>query len=235
MDIPVLTAFWLGILTSISPCPLATNIAAVSYISKDVSSKKIVILSALLYATGRMLVYFLIGLGLITALFSIMDVSLFLQDTMDIILGPIAILAGVFLLIANKMSFSGTGGLLTRVQERVAKKGVWGSLLLGGLFALAFCPITAAIFFGSLIPLSLVNTGGVMYPMFYGIGTGLPVIAFALLIAFGVGWIGNAFKKISQLETILRIATGIVFILVGLYFVFLFFEIDLIYGWFAAC
>jgi cytochrome c-type biogenesis protein len=231
MDIPVLTALWLGILTSISPCPLATNIAAVSYISKDVSSKKIVILSALLYSIGRMLVYFLIGLGLITALFSIMDVSLFLQDTMDIILGPILILAGVFLLIANKMSFSGSGGFISRLQERVANKGVWGSLLLGGLFALAFCPITAAIFFGSLIPLSIANTGGVMYPMFYGIGTGLPVIGFAILAAFGVGWIGNVFKKISKIEKILRVVTGIVFILVGTYFVFLFFEIDLIFGW----
>jgi len=227
-ELPILTAFWLGILTSISPCPLATNICAVAYITKNMSSKKVTVLSALLYSLGRVFTYFVIGFILITALVSIMDIAYFLQNTINIVIGPILFLTGIFLLFAKRANFSVGSKYLSKLQERMAKKGIFGAFLLGSLFALAFCPITAALFFGSLIPLSLKYSAGITYPLVYGIGTGLPVIAFAILIALGVNWVSSLFNKISQVEKVIRIITAIIFLIIGVYFTLLFFGVNVL-------
>ncbi|MBU0635241.1 MAG: sulfite exporter TauE/SafE family protein [Candidatus Omnitrophica bacterium] len=212
------TALWLGVLTSISPCPLATNIAAVSFLSKKINHPKAVFLAGLAYTAGRMSAYAVLGASIIASLVSVPFIANFLQKYMHRILGPVLIVAGLFLLNILRFNFSGLSISKER-QELLAQSGLKGAFVLGVLFALAFCPISAALFFGSLIPLSLNNAYGVILPFIYGIGTGLPVLAFSLGIAFGISTLSHWFDKTAALEKYTRKITGIIFILVGAYFI----------------
>ncbi|UCE99294.1 MAG: sulfite exporter TauE/SafE family protein [Planctomycetota bacterium] len=212
-----LSALWVGILTSISPCPLATNIAAISFISRRISRTRVVFLMGLLYTLGRMLTYVILAILLVTSILSIPQVSHILQKYMNKLLGPILIFVGMILLELIHINVS-SSGLTEKMQKRVEAGGIWGAGLLGFLFALSFCPISAALFFGSLIPLSVKCSSSLMLPALYGIGTGLPVFLFALLIAFGAQSVGKTFNKLTQLEWWTRRITGIIFILIGIYF-----------------
>ena len=195
--LPLLSAFWLGILTSISPCPLATNIAAISYISRNVTDRRYVFMSGLFYTIGRTLAYLVLGIILVASLLSISELSSVLQKYMNRLLGPILIIAGLFLVEFIKFTPSGSG-LSDKMQKRVERWGIWGALLLGILFALSFCPVSAALFFGSLIPLALKHNSGFVFPSIYGIGTGLPVFVFAILIALGSKSIGVTFQSYTK-------------------------------------
>ena len=210
-------ALWLGILTSASPCPLATNIAAISYIGRRVDSPIQVFLTGLLYSLGRMITYLALSILLVAGTLSIPVLSQFLQKHMNQILGPILVLAGMMLLELIEVKLPG-GGLGDRLQRRAEHWGIWGAGLLGIVFALTFCPASAALFFGSLIPLSLKWNSTFFMPSLYGIGTALPVLVFALLIALGAKSISTVFNKITKFEIWGRRITGWVFILVGVYF-----------------
>lgn len=210
-------ALWLGILTSISPCPLATNIAAISYIGARVAGPSRVFAAGALYTLGRALTYLSLGIILVAGLLNVPALSQFLQTYMNKILGPVLILAGMFLLELIRINLPGIG-VGQGTQKRVERYGVWGAGLLGILFAMTFCPVSAALFFGSLIPLAVKYESGVLLPLLYGIGTGLPVLLFAVLIAFGVQKVGAAFDRIKQFELWARYATGCVFICIGVYY-----------------
>jgi len=214
--IEVASAMWLGILTSISPCPLATNIAAVSFIGKRMDSPRYGFLSGLLYTIGRMLAYLVIGILITRSIFSIPGLSGFLQNYMNKLLGPLLIITGMILLEMIQITLSGRG-VSEDTQKRIERTGIWGAGLLGILFALSFCPISAALFFGSLIPLAVKYNSSIIMPSVFGIGTGIPVILFAFLIAFGVHSVGKAFDKMAKIEMYSRKVTGIVFILVGIF------------------
>jgi cytochrome c biogenesis protein CcdA len=212
------SAFWLGILTSISPCPLATNIAAVSFIGKQFTSAPRVALSGLFYVLGRMLAYLGLGSALVAGLLSAPQLSVFLQRYMNRILGPILILVGMVLLELLRFSLPG-GAVGQRMQERAGKGGMWGAGFLGIIFALSLCPVSAALFFGSLIPLSVKHGSAVVYPLLFGVGTGLPVIVFAMMIALGAKSIGTLFRQLTRVELWARRITGAIFVAVGIYFV----------------
>jgi cytochrome c biogenesis protein CcdA len=211
-------ALWLGVLTSISPCPLATNIAAVSFIGKRVGRIRHVLLSAVLYTAGRMAAYVVLGIVVITGLLSIPDVAIFLQRYMNVILGPVLVLTGLFILEVVRFPFAGRG-MFPGMHDRVGSWGFGGAAVLGILFALAFCPVSAALFFGSLIPLSVRYDSRLLLPSLFGVGTGLPVLLFAVLLAFGAHMVGAAFRMLTSFEIWARRATGVVFILVGMYLV----------------
>ena len=215
---PLLSALWLGILTSISPCPLASNIAAVSFILKRVDHTSYVFASGILYTLGRVIGYTGLGVLITSSLLSIPQTSYFLQNYMNKILGPLLIIVGFFLLEVFRFSFLGLS-TSDKLAGRFKNLGIMGSFPLGVLFALSFCPVSAALFFGSLIPLSLKNSSSIVLPSIYGIGTGLPVLAFALLIAIGVKNIGSVFKKVTLFEYWTRRVIGIIFILVGVYYI----------------
>jgi cytochrome c biogenesis protein CcdA len=212
----ILTAFWLGILTSISPCPLATNVAAISYMARSVARTRTVILSGVAYSAGRMVTYVLVALVILESVFSIPSVSYFLQKYMNKALGPLLILVGMVLV--GLISFRGAGsGATERIARQAGTRGVWGAGVLGVVFALSFCPVSAALFFGSLIPLSLKHSSPVALPAAYGAGTGLPVLVFAFVIALGTRQVAAVFNKLTQVERWLRLVTGGVFIAVGIY------------------
>lgn len=211
------SALWLGVLTSISPCPLATNIAAISYIGRKVGSSRQLFLTGLLYTLGRSLAYLVLAFILVASVLSVPQISLFLQKSMHLILGPILVLVGMFLLGLIELNLGG-GGMSAGLQKRVDALGIWGSLLLGIVFALTFCPTSAALFFGSLIPLSLKVNSTAAMPIIYGIGTALPVMVFAVLLATSAQSVGKAYNILAKLEWWARMLTGLVFILVGIYF-----------------
>lgn len=213
----LLSALWLGILTSISPCPLATNIAAISFIAKNINQSSRVLLAGIIYSLGRVLSYILVGYIIIAGVLSVPAVANFLQKYMGIALGPILIIVGVLLLGIIKLNFS-NNLVDANIQQKAGNWGVWGTGLLGILFALSFCPTSAALFFGSLIPLSIQNNSHILLPFIYGVGTGLPVLLFAFIIAFSVGSVGKFYNKITVFEKWMRLVTGIIFIIVGIYY-----------------
>jgi cytochrome c biogenesis protein CcdA len=212
----ILSALWLGILTSISPCPLATNIAAISFVTRNLGSSQRILWSGLLYSVGRMIVYVVIAVLATASLLSLPEVSFFLETNMHKIIGPLLIIVGIVLLDVLPFSFS-TSLVSSSIQEKAGKWGIWGSGALGIVFALTFCPLSAALFFGSLIPLAVDGKSAVLMPSVYGIGTALPVIAFALVMAFSVKSIGKVFDKLTQMEKWARKLTAVVFIGAGIY------------------
>lgn len=215
------SAFWLGILTSISPCPLATNIAAVSFLSKKIAHPGKVFLSGLAYSLGRMMAYAILGFLIISSLMSVPVIANFLQKYMNRALGPILILTGLFLMDILKIKIPGLS-ISEKHQTRLSDSGIFGSFLLGFIFALSFCPVSAGLFFGSLIPLALNNSFGASLPFIYGIGTGLPVLVFASAIALGITSLSRWFHWLAKSEIYIRKATGIIFIIVGIYYVFIY-------------
>jgi cytochrome c-type biogenesis protein len=214
----LLTALWLGILTSISPCPLATNIAAVSFLSKSIVHPRRVLFSGLAYTFGRMFAYAVVGTLIIKSLFTIPAVAIFLQHYMNQALGPILIVVGIFLLDIFKFTMPSLS-ISHHHQQKMATSGLPGAFALGIIFALAFCPLSAALFFGSLLSLAASSPIGLVLPLIYGVGTALPVIVFAIAIAAGVTTLSHWFHRLTAFERYVRIITGVVFILVGIYYV----------------
>jgi cytochrome c-type biogenesis protein len=210
-------AFWLGILTSISPCPMATNIAAVSYVGRRMGNSRYVFIAGLLYTLGRTIAYLVLGIVLVACMLSKEQTALYLQKYMHLVLGPILIVVGMFLLRLIQFSMGG-GGMSEALQKRVDAIGIWGALLLGAVFALSFCPVSAALFFGSLIPLAVKVQSSVVLPVVYGIGTALPVMLFAALLALSAQSVGKAYNILGKVEWWGRIITGWIFILLGVYF-----------------
>ena len=210
------SALWLGILTSISPCPLATNIAAVSYVGRRVGSGRAVLLSGGLYTVGRSLTYLVLGAAAVWSLMSMVTVSSFLQGTFHRLLGPLLIAVGLLLLGVFEFALP---NLIANenLQKKVDHAGVWGAGLLGIVFALSFCPVSAGLFFGSLVPLAVDRSSPLLLPFVYGLGTALPVAVFAVLLAAGAGWVGAAIDRVQVFERWARRVTAVVFIGVGIY------------------
>jgi cytochrome c biogenesis protein CcdA len=217
MRIAIFTAFWLGTLTAISPCPLATNIAAISYIGKYVHSKYKVLVSGISYSLGRTFAYVVLGVLISSGLFASETLARFLQKYMNEVIGPLLIILGMVLL-----GWLGSTASFNFVGEKIQKKAEKGSLLwdfaLGVFFALSFCPASAGLFFVGLIPLALKSGSNVIVPAVYGIGTALPVIFFAFLIAFSAKKVGSAFNNLSHVEKWVQIVAGVLFILAGIYY-----------------
>ena len=215
--VPLASAFWLGILTSISPCPLTTNIAAISYVGRRVGKPASVLQAGLLYTAGRTLAYLLVGVLLVSSLLSAPSLSQMLQKHMNMALGPVLIVVGLILLELIPLPVS-SGGLSAALQNKADSLGIGGAGLLGMVFALSFCPTSAALFFGSLLPLAVQQQSGLLIPGIYGLATGLPVLLFALLLAFGVNKVAPAFNRITAFERWARRLTGLLFLMVGGYY-----------------
>ena len=212
------SALWFGILTSISPCPLATNIAAISFLERHVNHPKDVIFSGIAYTLGRVFSYTVIGILVIASIAGVPIIANFLQTYMYKILGPVLVVVGLVLLDVLRLNMTGFS-LSHDKQTKLAKSGLKGAFMLGVIFALSFCPISAGLFFGSLIPLALNNNFGIIFPILYGVGTGVPVIVFAIAITFGVFAVSHWFKRMTKIEKYTRKLTGVIFVIVGGYFI----------------
>jgi len=224
-NIPILSAFVLGLMTAISPCPLATNISATAFISKNIASKKKVFLSGILYSLGRGFSYTIIGLILYFGA-SKFHVARFFNQNGEKFLGPLLIIIGLIMLNVIKLNFLGSFNFQDKLTEKFKDKGLLGSFLIGIIFALAFCPYSGALFFGMLIPMTIASADGLYLPIIFAFGTGLHVILFTYLLAFTAGKVGAFYTKITKIEKVMRWLAGIVFILTGLYYINIYFKFN---------
>lgn len=213
----VLLAGWLGVLTSISPCPLASNIAALSFVTKELGQTRRALAAGALYAAGRTVTYAILALFIVKSLVTIPHLSLFLQTTVSKLLGPLFVLIGMVLLGLLSLPYWGTAGISQQTASTLKAKGLAGAFALGAVLALAFCPVSAALFFGSLIPLCLTNVSSITIPAVYGVGTALPVLVFAVVVALSTHSVAKAFKAVSAIEVWGHRITGGLFILLGIY------------------
>lgn len=235
-------ALYFGVLTSISPCPLATNIAAVSYVGRKVGNPLSVIAAGLLYTLGRCLLYLALAVLIVGTAGSIPAISRWLQQSMHLVLGPIFLVLGIFLVGLVTTSIGGAS-LSEGMQKRIDALGIWGSLPLGVLFAVSFCPTSAAWFFGLLaimmgtearaVTASLGQVGLVLpetppaghlvvMPLVYGLGTALPVLLVTFILAFSAQYVGRTYNILSKIEWVARQVTGWIFVCLGVVFIFKF-------------
>ena len=218
-SVPVVTAMILGILTAVSPCPLATNLTAVAYLGREIDNRRKVFYLGLLYTLGRTIAYSALGAVLIFIIRKGED-AFDIQDAISAIgewiLGPALVLIGLFMLFGHllhlpKFGFSGqASGSWTQ--------GALGALILGVLFAMAFCPTSGMLYFGMLIPMSAVESGGYALPVVYAIATSLPVLVAAWIIAYSMQSLGKVMGKIAIFQRWFNRFVAILFILVGLYY-----------------
>ncbi len=221
---PAFTAFLLGLLTAISPCPLATNIAAIGFIGKDIENRRRIFLNGVLYTAGRVLAYTLLGIILIAILkegASVFGIQKVVGKWGELLLSPLLLIIGLFMLFGNrlklpKFGFDGKG-------EGLAKKGSRGALLLGVLFAMAFCPSSGVLYFGMLIPMSVTATAGWLLPILFAVATALPVLVVAWILAFSVEKIGEFYGKMQTIQKWLNIIVGAVFVIIGTYYCIMYF------------
>lgn len=214
------TAILLGLMTAISPCPLATNISAIGFISRDIENRRRVFLNGLVYTLGRAISY--TGLAVIIYFgASKMNISMLFQGWGEKLLGPILILIGLFMLDVIKIKLPGFSRFTEKIGEN-GKGSYWSTLLLGMVFALAFCPYSGVLYFVMLIPMTVASAGGLYLPVLFAIATGLPVILFAWLLAFAVGNVGKLYKQIKTFELWFRRVVSVIFIGVGIYYVVIF-------------
>jgi sulfite exporter TauE/SafE len=214
---PVLTAFVLGLMTAISPCPLATNITAIGFISKDIENRNRVFYNGLVYTLGRAVSYTVLAVVLFYGADQF-KISGFFQQYGEKIIGPLLIVIGLFMLDVLKIKFPGMSSL----TQRMNKKGIsnyWDVLLLGMIFALAFCPYSGVLYFGMLIPMTISSGNAVLQPLVFAIATGIPVILFAWLIAYTLSSVGSFYNKIKTFEIWFRRVIAVLFIGVGIYYI----------------
>jgi len=215
---PLIAAFFIGLMTALSPCPLATNITAIAYISKKIGDGKKTLWAGIAYTLGRMLTYVLLASLIVYIGVNVQAISLFLQKYGERILGPLLIFIGLIMLNIIKLPSLKSGDRITKLKEKLSEKGYLGAFLLGVIFALAFCPFSAVLFFGMLIPLALKFSDGILVPSIFALATGLPVIIFAFILTFSVSKLGKVMNKVQTFEKYIRYAIAITFLIVGVYY-----------------
>ncbi len=223
-NIPIVTAFILGLLTAISPCPLATNITAIGYISRNIESKKRIFWNGILYTVGRCIAYSILGAILIYILHK-GENMFFIQKSVskwgEMLISPAMILIGAFMLFGDRLNLPRFG--FSGNMETNKLNGIWRSLLLGMLFAMAFCPTSGLLYFGMLIPMSAQATGGYFLPIVFAFATGIPVILVAWIIAYSMAGVGKFYNQMKIFQKWFNIIVAILFILVGLYYGYTFY------------
>lgn len=219
---PILSAFILGIMTAISPCPLATNITAIGFISKDIENRRRIFFNGLWYTLGRAVSYTALGVVIYFGA-SKFHVAKFFQLNGEKFLGPLLIIVGILMFDFIKIKFPSFGKLSERFQNKERRNNWWSALLLGVVFALAFCPYSGVLYFGMLIPITISSTSGLFLPFVFAVATGLPVIIVAYLLAFSISGIGNFYNNVKIFERWFRRIIAVVFIIVGIYYVYIFY------------
>ncbi|MCX6749894.1 MAG: aromatic aminobenezylarsenical efflux permease ArsG family transporter [Candidatus Pacearchaeota archaeon] len=216
---PLIASFFIGLMTAISPCPLATNITAIAYISKKIDNGKHTLITGFVYTLGRMFTYVLLASLIVYIGINVQSISLGLQKYGERLIGILLVFIGLVMLNVIKLNFLKGKGRLDKIKEKLSEKGYFGSFLLGVIFALAFCPFSAVLFFGMLIPLALQYSDGILIPSVFAFATGLPVILLSFVLVFSVSKLSNIMKKVELVEKYTRFIVGLIFVIVGAYYI----------------
>jgi len=218
-NIAIVAAFFIGLMTAISPCPLATNITAIAYISRKIEHSKHTLMVGFLYTLGRMFTYTALASLIVYIGINTQQIALFIQSYGENLLGPLLIIIGIVMLDIIKLNFLKGNDMLASLKKKLAEKGYLGSFLLGVIFALAFCPFSGVLFFGMLIPLALKAGDGLIIPSVFAFATGLPVIIFSFILVYSVSKLSNILNKVQVFEKWVQKIAGVLFIIVGLYYI----------------
>lgn len=216
-EFPILTAFIFGLLVALSPCTIAANITAITYITEG-SKRKSIISRGLVYVLGRTIAYILLGV----LLYFFVDGIAFgqwLQLNFGKILGPLFIVLGLLLLDVIHLHFL-ADKCVNRFNMSSIKKKSWSPLLAGVLMAYAFCPYSGALYFGAMVPLMFTTSLSVYIPMAFALGSALPLIPIILVISGGLEKLSELKEKHSNVEKWIRRAIALLFIIAGCMFVY---------------
>ncbi len=217
-DIPLVAAFFIGLMTAISPCPLTTNITAIAYISKRIDHGSHTLAVGLVYTLGRIVAYVLVASSILWIGLSSQNLAILLQQYGEMLLGPFLLLLGIFMLTADRLQFSKGCGMISGLGQKYGDKGYLGGFTLGFVFALSFCPFSAVLFFGMLIPLAMAAGDPIIVPSVFAIATALPVLFFSVILVYSVSRVGTFVNKLQVVEKSMRKVVALIFILVGLYY-----------------
>jgi cytochrome c-type biogenesis protein len=229
-EMPLVAAFFIGLMMAISPCPLTTNMTAIAYVSRRIESSRHTLLVGFLYTLGLAATYVSIAAFIVYVGLNTQDIALFLQEYGPPLLGPLLILIGLVMLEAIRLDGIKMPLRTEKLKERLANQGFIGSFLLGAVFALAFCPFSAVLYFGMLIPLAFRTGDAFVVPAVFAFATGLPVILFSFMLVFGVNRLGTILNKVRTFERLMRKAVAVVFILAGIYYTFLNLDVFISYA-----
>ncbi len=219
--LPVLSAFLLGLMVAVGPCTMTANISAIGYIARDISNQGRVFLNGFIYTLGRGISYTIVGFLFYFGA-SQFEISAFLQIWGEKIFGPLLILIGFFMFDFINISIPGFG-FQTEKMEKKPNTQFFDVLLLGIVFALAFCSYSGVLYFGMLIPMTISSARGLYLPMIFALATGIPVIVFSWIIAFSIKSIGKVYNKIKAFEYWFRRVVAVLFIGIGIYYVIVLF------------
>ena len=217
-SVPILAALCFGLMAAIGPCTMASNIAVLAYIGRDATRKWYTLVESLAYMLGSVLALSALGIAIILIGLEANSIQSFVEFLGTYILGPLLIIAGILMLISDRISFS-SRGLSSSLAEKMKDKGILGSFVMGLIMGFSFCPYSAVLFFLVTIPLALTTSGGVVLPVFYAMGTALPVVAFTILLALGFQFASKWISKIADFEKYLKIVMAILFIGIGIYYI----------------
>ncbi len=220
-NVPLVAAFFIGLMAAFSPCPLATNITAVAYISRKIDNSKHTLLVGIVYTLGRMFSYAGLASLIVYVGVNSREIALFLQDYGELILGPLLLIIGLVMLDVINLNIGGGWGKLDKIKERLSDKGYLGAFLMGVIFALAFCPFSGVLYFGMLIPLAFNADDGILIPSVFAFATGLPVILSSILLVKSMSTLGKAMDKAQAVEKTVRKIVAIIFLIAGLYYVWI--------------
>jgi cytochrome c-type biogenesis protein len=218
-NIPLLASFFIGLMMAISPCPLTTNITAIAYVSRRIENSRHTLLVGFLYTVGLMATYVSIASLIVYTGLKTQGIALFLQQYGGQLLGPLLVFIGLVMLENIRLDFIKLPAGTEKLKEDLAERGYLGSFLLGVIFALAFCPFSAVLYFGMLIPLALKTGDAILVPAVFAFATGLPVIVFSFLLVSGVNKLGTVLNKLQTVERWNRKVVAGVFVLVGIYYI----------------
>ena len=217
--IPLVAAFFIGLVMTFSPCPLATNITAIAFISKKIGDNRHTLLVGTLYALGRMVAYIGLTALIVNAGLNIQSISLFLQEYGEKLIGPFLVIMGILMLEIVDIPSIGGQGWLQKIELYLGEKGYLGGFLLGVIFALALCPFAAVLFFGMLIPVALKTGDAIFVPAVFGIATALPVIIISIVLVSGVNRVSGMMTAVQKNEKWIKWAVAAVFTIVGVYYI----------------
>ncbi len=209
-------ALALGFWTAVQPCPLTANLAAVAWLGRRVGTIAGGILAASLFIAGQVIAYVGLAWLVLAGVASSWRLSAFLQQHVNELLGPIWILTAMVLLGLLRFRLPS----LRRAAPRPTGGeiiSIWTSLPLGIMLALAFCPVTAVLFFVNLLTIAAAGNSHFLYSLLYALGAALPVAAFSLLLGTGSRWLGIAWDRTRQVQQWLNWVAGAVLLVVGLY------------------